>query len=733
MLGLLALAAGPLAGTAKAAAGSQTVTGRVEGDGAPLSDYVVTLYRTTRGASDTLRQARTGADGGFEISYRPGSDRSSVFYLIASQRSVTLATVLGSQAMPALPNQPDAVAAASRTTPGEAPAGDLPDHVVINERTTVATAYALAQFIDGTGVSGNAVGVRNAAAMVGNMVDVTTGEIAPVLAGDPNGSATSTLPTFNALADMVAGCIADPSTCTTLFEAAPSPDGQPTRGTLQAIVDIARNPWRNVAALFGVAALSDAFQPALAAAPDAWTIALKFRGNGLLNGPGNFAFDAEGTSWLINNYTPPSNDPTIDACDGKLLFRFTPTGQFFPGSPYQGGGISGAGYGITFDPQGRLWVGNFGFASPVCASSPQGPTNDSMSLFRPDGTALSPASGFTQGQISWPQGTVSDQKGNIWIANCGNSSVTIYPKGDPFEARNIPQGVLGLSKPFGIAIDHRGFAWVTGNNSNSVAIIGKGRIRNVSGVFDRPMAIAGDSRGNMWVANSHIVDVPCPSGGPDTNGQGGSIVLIRSNGEDRRRGTLHRRRPHRPLGHRGRRQRQCLGGQFRQREGHRRLRPRPDQPVLRHGHEPVPARPADRRPDLAAHRLHERRAAAHDRDPDRPLGQCLGHRQLEEGADPEQSGRRRDRHLRRHRRAGEGPADRTARAAVTAGRRENGDGTGANGRQEGQVFLFFVVEGIGARGRRGSAGRRHRPAASPSDRATAPRARRFVPGRSLVG
>jgi hypothetical protein len=45
------------------------------------------------------------------------------------------------------------------------------------------------------------------------------------------------------------------------------------------------------------------------------------------------------------------------------------------------------------------------------------------------------------------------------------------------------------------------------------------------------MAIAGDSKGNMWVANSHIVDVPCPTGGPDTNGEGGSIVLIRPNGK----------------------------------------------------------------------------------------------------------------------------------------------------------------------------------------------------------
>ena len=46
---------------------------------------------------------------------------------------------------------------------------------------------------------------------------------------------------------------------------------------------------------------------------DAWTIAVKFRADGTINGPGNFAFDAEGTSWLLNNYTPPSDDPTVNA------------------------------------------------------------------------------------------------------------------------------------------------------------------------------------------------------------------------------------------------------------------------------------------------------------------------------------------------------------------------------------------------------------------------------------
>lgn len=47
VLGLLMPIAVPLVGVAHAAAALQTVRGRVESNGTPLSGYVVTLYRTT--------------------------------------------------------------------------------------------------------------------------------------------------------------------------------------------------------------------------------------------------------------------------------------------------------------------------------------------------------------------------------------------------------------------------------------------------------------------------------------------------------------------------------------------------------------------------------------------------------------------------------------------------------------------------------------------------------------
>jgi streptogramin lyase len=96
--------------------------------------------------------------------------------------------------------------------------------------------------------------------------------------------------------------------------------------------------------------------------------------------------------------------------------------------------------GISLAPDGNVWVGNFGFSGFGCTEPPS-PRN-SVSEFRPDGTPISPAAttnpfsagGYTAGSISEPQGTVADRDGNIWIANCGNGSVTQYPGGDPTKA-----------------------------------------------------------------------------------------------------------------------------------------------------------------------------------------------------------------------------------------------------------------------------------------------------------
>ena len=518
---LAAVALLTLAGPRSDAAAA-TLSGTVKSGHVPLEAFSVKLFASGGARSRLLGQAVSGADGGFAIEFAPPDDPDAVLYLIARQGPAGLATVLG-------------------------PAPLDVAEVVVNERTTVATGYALAQFVDGATIAGNRVGVKNAAAMLRNLVDLETGEVASVLGESPNGLTTSALPTFNALANLVLGCVRDRAGCDAFFDAARPPRGPAPRQTLQAVADIARNPWHNVEALFALLEAGPRpYQPSLLGAPDAWTLALRFRGEPMvMNGPGNFAIDADGNLWVTDNYQWAPRDGV--ACAGRLLLKFTPTGEFFPGSPYSGGGLDGAGFGITLDPDGHVWVGNFGFEAPECTGTPEAASHDSVSEFLPDGTPVSPdETGHTAGDISWPQGTVSDKDGNIWIANCGNDSVTVYPGGDPGAARNFDFTAAGLTRPFDIAIDRRGAAWVTFNGGNAVAVIAldgsQVRTRTIRArrphkggeeTFRQPMGIASDSKGNMWVANSGIIHVPCPGDGSGfpPGERGGSVTLIHASGQ----------------------------------------------------------------------------------------------------------------------------------------------------------------------------------------------------------
>ena len=361
-----------------------------------------------------------------------------------------------------------------------------------------------------------------------------TGTVAAVLRLPPNGPETTALRTFNSLANIVAYCIATKTGCDDLFDATTVPGGPRPTNVLQAVANIAKYPWLNVAELFDLSFKQPAYDPALAQdqPPDAWTLFLKFTGsfssiqdeNNLLNGPGAFAIDQKGFLWVNDNYVPQPPDKL--ACAGKRLLKFYPWGENFPGSPYFGGGLSGAGFGISIAPNGLIWVGNFGFAGTGCPIPPA----NSVSVFRPDGKALSPdETGLTAGPISWPQATVTDRKGNIWIANCAADSVTLYPKGRPGKAFEIPipppaNASAAKMKTFGIAIDHQGNAWATGSLNSTLAVIGpKGNLIEVippegphgRTQLRRPMGVASDSRGNIWVANSDFMDVPCPPNVPD--------------------------------------------------------------------------------------------------------------------------------------------------------------------------------------------------------------------------
>ncbi len=517
------------------AAKNLRLRGIVESNAAGLSGYNVSLYAsfvTSPRKIKVLGTAVTDSSGQFEFDYKMPSHRPAVVYLLAANGQAMLASAISD--------------------------GPVTGYVSVNEITTVATGFAFAQFVTAQGLAGNRYGMLDAVHMAANMANPQTGKIADVLALPPNGPETEALDTFNSLANMVADCVQSSGGCADLLAAATVSGAAAPQNVLEAVANIAKYPWSNNDALFNLSTENPLYTPALSAAPHAWTIFLKFTGSfssqqdasNLLNGPGNFAIDKKGYLWVNNNYTPAK--PTDFVCPGERLLKYYPWGESFPGSPYFGGGLSGAGFGITIAPSNRIWVANFGFSSNGCSVPPLA---NSVSLFQPNGKPISPDTGYTAGPMSWPMSAVADRKGNIWISDCETDAVTIYPNGKPHRAFQVPFPLANpssnsgpVAKPFGIALDAKGDAWVAGTLNSTMAVYGrKGKLLQLIPSMNsnetqlrRPVGVASDPEGNIWVADSDYLDPPCPPGftdfGPATNP---GVTLFRPSSADPYTGTFY--------------------------------------------------------------------------------------------------------------------------------------------------------------------------------------------------
>ena len=117
-------------------------------------------------------------------------------------------------------------------------------------------------------------------------------------------------------------------------------------------------------------------------------------------------------------------------------------------------------------------------------------------------TDLTIAINYTGGGLSAPAAIATDQSGNVWVANSGGVTVSLFD-----DQGNSKLGATGTTLggvPQGIAIDLTGNAWVTASNSDVYELnADSGSILGfpLSG-FDRPTGIAIDPTGEIWVVNS---------------------------------------------------------------------------------------------------------------------------------------------------------------------------------------------------------------------------------------
>lgn len=438
----------------------------------PLSGYTVNLYTISESSTSLITQTTSNNSGKFSLQI-PNSLINSQLYLTATNESqVELALIIGNY---------------------------TESNLVINELTTVAAAYTMAQFWQGDLISGSPSSIQIASGMNQNLISITSGQLSNVISSPPNADQSNALRLMNTLANAVSECIEYNTTCSELFSVTTAVNGTKPNNTLQAMQNLALNPAQGVNEIVAISNQSkNLYTPSLLRIPDAWTLALKFNNTGSescpFGGPGNFVFDHNGYLWITNNVV--QGTPNSTNCMIVLKPNGAPAGgqNGTVKSPVYGGGILGAGYGISINSLNQIWLGNFGWGNLI----PDG----SISLFSSMGVALSGSTGFNN-LVYRVQALKPDSKDNLWIASNGNQRVVVYPSGNQDQGDYYSTASLN---PFDISITADNQAWVSFNNESSIAkfkLTANGEIEQITSVKvgQSPLGMGLDSRGNIWVSS----------------------------------------------------------------------------------------------------------------------------------------------------------------------------------------------------------------------------------------
>jgi hypothetical protein len=518
------------------------VSGVLEGGITPIVGAEVNLMKigTTGYGSDPgndVGSSITDSHGNYSIGMPPCSPSHEVWYLSAEGG-----------------NTGSGINSLSRLIAVLGPCNQAPSGVTINEVTTVASTFAMSQFMNTTANLGqnigapstNLLGAANASLTVRNLVNLATG--AAPGSTLPTG-ATAPTAEINTLANALATCVqANDSAAAPCHQlnCVATPGGvwngtscnvtPVPETTVDAMLQIARNPANNIGALFALATSTN-YSPVLGSAPNDWTLGLKFVGGGL-NSNFGLAVDGGGSVWVVN-FGGPSlskfspfgvalspgagftggglNEPRNVAIDsfgnawvtaGNSVAEFDNNGNALsPMTGYTGGGTNDT-YGIAIDSKDRVWASNLGaadislFCGAIIANCPADFTT---------GEPISPDGGFTGGGLSFSFGAAVDGDDSVWTVNDGPSD-TPTPNVSKFSSAGTAisgaSGFTGggLAKPTGVAIDPAGNAWACNIDNGVVSEFSKtGSPVSGSGFtgggVGNSEAIAVDSANNVWVAN----------------------------------------------------------------------------------------------------------------------------------------------------------------------------------------------------------------------------------------
>lgn len=395
----------------------------------------------------------------------------------------------------------------------------------LNEATTVATAWAMEQFMSAGGKIGasatNGDGIALAAATAANLVNMGTGTV-PGASFPATG--TAPLAKMNSVANLLNACVVSSgpasSACTQLYSATANLSGTPSN-TLDAVMNLAKQPGTNVGTLYTMSAAASAYAPALTAAPSDWTLFVTYTGGGM-NNPSAVAIDSTGKVWVANYLNVASlfsntgapvfpagitgdnldnsyggavdvnddawitNEQSPGGLNGGLGTMTLLNGTGASPATYSAGGLDFP-LAVAFDTSGVAWVVDYG--------------DSHLTLLSNSGTPLSGTSGYTSNQFVFPVAVATDSECNGYLANQESNTITkVIADGSSFTSFAVGQG------PSGLAVDGSNNVWSANYYGNSVGLLSaQGSVVSGTGFtgggLDHPQGIAVDGAGNVWVAN----------------------------------------------------------------------------------------------------------------------------------------------------------------------------------------------------------------------------------------
>jgi hypothetical protein len=471
----------------------------------------VTLYQA---AADGLQgcavgAAKTNLYGRFRMKFSNKPQPGAIIYLVAqggnagdgTNSAIGLMTILG-------------VAGPDKKMP-------FPGNLIqatVNELTTVAAQWELAQFNDFSGGTlsasrTNTAGIANAVNQVVNdLVDPASGAPATFLPSATQCSSVSrpincdALERLNTLANILAACVRSAGTssapCTALLQTTQ------TDGMLQAAHAIATNPGENVSPLFALQSETAPFAPALSQKPNDFTVALNFSPAGAgFETPVSVALDAIGNVWTTNAIGPNGSTDCGGSGCGSVS-ELTASSGYTTGLNFA---PAGAGFAtpvfVALDATGNVWTTNafVPTGSTDCGGSSCGSVSE-----------LTASSGYTTGfnfapanaGFDFPVSLALDATGNVWATN---------ERGPPGSKDCVDLRTDGEASS-AIAEQRKGCGSVSELTASSGYTTGHNFAPADAG-FDFPVSLVLDATGNVLITNQLG-----PPGAEDCGGEGcGSV------------------------------------------------------------------------------------------------------------------------------------------------------------------------------------------------------------------